>query len=340
MLKDSAVLSPSAEDDAGPPESITAVEVADITIAAAGVVNDDGGIPLAEKDEPPPSPGESSDSPKPHEGEVRSVYLRAISYLANARSNIVANRPIDVQPAVAVISDMIGLPYDMDAEFYQMTVEFGNETDYVYSHSVNTAIYCLKIGQRLGYPTKALLELGLAALLCDVGMFRIPDEIVHKKGKLSASEIDLIKSHPKLGEEVLLPFKKDFPKAVEAVLQHQERENGQGYPHGLKGDEISEYAKIIGICDSYEAMTHNRPHKKALMQTESIRELIGSKNQLFSPKIIKVFLDEISIFPIGSYVRLNNRNIGCVIATNRMNPLKPTIRSCSMKTADASLIPR
>jgi HD-GYP domain-containing protein (c-di-GMP phosphodiesterase class II) len=254
------------------------------------------------------------------------VYLRALAYLANARSNIEANRPIEVQPAAAVIKDMISLQYDMDAEFYQITVEFGNETDYVYSHSVNTAIYCLKVGQRLGYPPKALLELGLAALLCDVGMFRIPEEIVNKKGKLSASEIDAVKSHPKLGEEVLLPFKKDFPAAGEAVLQHQERENGQGYPRGLKGDEISEYAKIIGICDSYEAMTHNRPHKKALMQTESIRELIGSKNQLFSPKVIKAFLDEISIFPIGSYVRLNNRNIGCVIATNRMNPLKPTIR--------------
>ena len=260
------------------------------------------------------------------ENEIEALYMRARSYLRDVQEKLRRNADIDVDPAISIIRSIIGIRYEMEAEIYQLTVKFGHDEDYFFSHAVNTAIYSLKIGQRLGYSEKALLELGLSALLCDIGMYKIPADVLNKKGKLSLEEINLIKAHPQLSRDALISLQKEFPSVIDAIYKHQERENGQGYPDGLKGSEIPEYAKIIGICDSYEAMTHNRPHKKALMQTDSIRELIGSKNQLFSPKIIKAFLDEISIFPVGSYVRLNNRNIGCVVATNRSNPLKPTIK--------------
>ncbi|MDQ5985440.1 MAG: hypothetical protein CSYNP_01150 [Syntrophus sp. SKADARSKE-3] len=257
---------------------------------------------------------------------IKELYEQAYTYLHHIQEKLKKNLPINLEPAVGIIQSIIDMHYDMDAEIYQMTVNSGSGEDYFFSHATNTAIYALRIGQRLGYSKTELLDLGLAAFICDIGMFRIPDHVLNKQGKLSNDEIDLIKSHPILSREVLMPFKDRYQAVIDAVYEHQEREDGQGYPRRLKGDEISEYAKIIGICDSYEAMTHNRPHKKALMQTESIRELIGSKNRLFSPLIIKAFLDEISIFPIGSYVRLNNRNIGCVVATNRTNPLKPSIK--------------
>jgi len=112
----------------------------------------------------------------------------------------------------------------------------------------------------------------------------------------------------------------NYPNVGRAIYEHHERENGQGYPSGLKGDEISEYAKIIGICDSYEAMTHDRPHKKAAAQYSSVLQLAGSKDLLFSPNIVKIFLDEITLYPIGSYVRLNNKALCIVVGTNPNNP--------------------
>jgi len=156
-------------------------------------------------------------------------------------------------------------------------------------------------------------------------MFRIPDEILNKAGRLSDSEMNQIKRHPEIAVEILAPFAATYPKMIQAIYEHQERANGKGYPRGLQGEEICDYAQIIGICDSYEAMTHHRPHKKPLLQSDSIKELIASKPSLFQPRITKLFLDEISMYPIGSYVRLNNRNIGRVIATNKTNPLKPVI---------------
>ena len=176
------------------------------------------------------------------------------------------------------------------------------------------------------YSRTQLFELGFSALLYDVGIFRIPESITKKEGKLTDSEVALIRKHPEMGQDILSTFKEDHPWLPRVAYEHHERENGQGYPRGLKGEEICEYAKIVGIVDTYEAMIHNRPHRKAITQHVSVRELIWSKSLMFSSKIIKVFIKEISIYPIGSYVRLNNKAIGMVIATNEENPMKPVIK--------------
>jgi HD-GYP domain-containing protein (c-di-GMP phosphodiesterase class II) len=128
-----------------------------------------------------------------------------------------------------------------------------------------------------------------------------------------------------MGRELLRPYQEDHPWLLKTVYQHHERENGQGYPLGIKGDEITDYAKIIGLCDSYEAMTHSRPHRKAVMQYDSVKQLIESRERQFSPQILKLFLQELTIYPIGSYVKLNNAAIGRVIATNKFQPMRPVI---------------
>jgi HD-GYP domain-containing protein (c-di-GMP phosphodiesterase class II) len=183
----------------------------------------------------------------------------------------------------------------------------------------------LKIGLHESYTAQQLTELGLCCLLQNLGMFLIPDHIIEKRGALTAEELSVIRKHPETGRDLLRPFQADYPWLLTSVYQHHERENGQGYPLGIKGDDITEYAKIIGLCDSYEAMTHSRPHRKAFMQFDSMRQLIESREGPFSPQLLKEFLEELTIYPIGSYVRLNNTVIGRVIATNRSQPLRPVI---------------
>jgi HD-GYP domain-containing protein (c-di-GMP phosphodiesterase class II) len=185
--------------------------------------------------------------------------------------------------------------------------------------------YALKIGLHMSYTTQQLMELGVCCLLQNMGMFLIPDHIINKRGALTAEEISVIRKHPETGRDLLRPFQADYPWLLKSVYQHHERENGQGYPLGIKGDEITEYAKIIGLCDSYEAMTYSRPHRKALMQFDSVRQLIESKAGQFSPQVLKLFLEELTIYPIGSYVKLNNAAIGRVIATNKSQPMRPVI---------------
>lgn len=255
----------------------------------------------------------------------KRLYIEAENYLREVRANLLAGKSFSLERPVSVIERMIADPTLVD-EMYQLTVEIGHGDDMYLASPINSMVCSFKIGVRMGYgqaPPK-LAEVCLASLHHDIGMFLIPEAILHKEGKLTDEEFAVVKRHTETGRNILNAL--GHPHVARAVYEHHERESGQGYPQGLKGDEISEYAKIIGICDSYEAMTHNRPHKKAATQCLSVLELAGTKARLFSPGIVKIFLDEITLYPIGSYVRLNNKAIGIVVETNPSNPLKPTIQ--------------
>jgi len=256
--------------------------------------------------------------------DAEQTYRSLQGFILDVKDRVVKNQTIQLADALLLINRVVESKGVLE-RMYQLTIVYGHGEDYSISHPVNVMIYALKMGIRMGYSRVKLNELALAALLYDVGMFMIPDSVINKKDPFSDSELSLIKRHPEMGKNILYVFKDDYPWLYLAAQEHHERENGQGYPRGLKEDEIGEYAKIIGICDSYEAMTHYRPHKKAIMQFASVRELVETKNQMFSHKILKLFLEEISLYPIGSCVKLNNKAIGRVIATNADQPLKPII---------------
>ena len=259
----------------------------------------------------------------------QNIYTDAVNYLREMREGLpISEKPLRLERPLRMIEQMIAEPSLID-EMYQFTLAFGHSNDFEISSPVNNMIYCFKIGVRMGYTPFNLTEICLAALHHDIGMFLIPKAIIGKEGALTASDLTEIRKHTETGRDLLQSYDLAYPNLSRAVYEHHERESGQGYPLGIKGENICEYAKIIGICDSYEAMTHNRPHRKAAAQYISVLELAETKNMFFAPHIVKIFLDELTMYPVGSYVRLNNKSIGVVVGTNRSNPFKPTIRIVS-----------
>ncbi|MDO9528570.1 MAG: HD domain-containing phosphohydrolase [Syntrophales bacterium] len=256
--------------------------------------------------------------------QIKKFSLAVLNYIKEVKIRVVDNKSFEIEPALNIINEIINIP-DLIKEIYQSSVHLDYEEEYLISRLPNILVCVLKIGQSMGYSKTELLELGLSALLYDVGMFVVPENIIKKEGKLNDYEVSLVRKHVEMGRDILFPLRNDHPWLHRVAYEHHERENGQGYPRGLKGDEICEYAKIVGIIDVYDAMIHNRPHRKAMMQHMSVRELIGSKNLFFSSKIIKVFIKEISIYPVGSYVRLNTKATGVVIDTNEKNPMRPVV---------------
>ena len=262
---------------------------------------------------------------------LKKHHSTIVDYLEEVRRRVKNDERFDIKPAVDIINLIINTP-DLIEKFYQSTAlsrvlsHDYNEEKYLILHLTNVLTYALKIGTGLKYSREELLELGLSALLYDVGLFKIPKSIMGKKEKLTEAELGVIKKHTEVGKNILSRFQAEHPMLPRVAHEHRERENGNGYPKKLKGDEIYEHAKIIGLADTFDAMIHNRPYRKALGVHASAKELVGSKNSLFSSKIIKAFLDEMGIFPIGSYVGLNNMEIGKVIATSKAHPLKPTIK--------------
>jgi len=113
---------------------------------------------------------------------------------------------------------------------------------------------------------------------------------------------------------------------ADVVLQVHERSDGSGYPRGLKGGEISELASIIGLLDTYVAMIKQRPYRDKFLQSYAVKFLINEAKGLFPGKVLKVFLDQISLFPVHTHVRLNNKSIGLVLSTNKSQPMRPVIQ--------------
>ncbi len=196
----------------------------------------------------------------------------------------------------------------------------------VITNLINTTIIAIKIGIGLQYSRQDLMRLGVAAILHDVGMCLIPEEILNKPGSLSSEERNLIKQHPELGAQALRRLCPDADWIAEVVLQEHERAGGQGYPRGLKGEEIHEFAQAIGLADTFEALLHARPYRKRFLPHEAVRELVTKEKTSFPTKILKCVIQQFSVFPLGTHVRLNTGESAEVVELNPQYPLRPVVK--------------
>lgn len=198
--------------------------------------------------------------------------------------------------------------------------------DYTYFHSVNVAILSVVLGVALNLNRKALCELGLGALLHDIGKVFIIKELLNKPDKLTTEEFETIKSHPFLGYEYI---KKEFNipiKSYIAIMDHHEKYNGEGYPNGKALNKISLYGQIISVADVYDALVSNRPYRDALVPSEAMEYIMGGSGTLFDPELVNLFTRKVSPYPIGTCVNLSNNEIGIVLANYEDCCIRPKLR--------------
>lgn len=197
--------------------------------------------------------------------------------------------------------------------------------NYLAFHQARVSVLALRIGMGLGYEARRLGELGMAAALFDVGLWQVPDSVMRQADPLSPSEQELYRAHPRFSAALIRRWEAPSDVIVNAVLQHHEREQGQGYPQGLRGPAIHPDAKIIGLADSYAALTVPPAPRAGRPAHDAIREIVRSRHRAFDPVLIKALLQETSLFPPGTLVRVSSGEIGRVIALNRNHPLRPRV---------------
>jgi HD-GYP domain-containing protein (c-di-GMP phosphodiesterase class II) len=200
--------------------------------------------------------------------------------------------------------------------------------DYLVIHQTRVAILAARIGLNVGYDRPRAIALGMAGGVIDVALWQAPDGLLRRLDALTADEQAVYRSHPQRAATLLTHW--GAPDGlIEAVLQHHEREQGQGFPQHLSGGAISQDAKILGLIDAYTGLTLPASRKPGLRPHEAIREIVRSKHESFSPALIKALLSEISVFPPGTLVRLNTGEVGQVTAVNRNHPLRPRVEVVS-----------
>jgi len=191
-------------------------------------------------------------------------------------------------------------------------LDIKNADTYTFQHSLQVMTISLMVGKRIDLTKDQLHNLGMGAVLHDIGKLGVPKNILNKEGPLTQEETEILKMHPRIGFELLQDNPKIWPTARAVILQHHEKWNGSGYPKGLAEEEIHLYSRIVTPVNVYDALISKRPYMKSLPPHEAYNFIKEKTGTLFDPVIGKQFLDIVAPYPIGTWVKLSSGYIGLV----------------------------
>jgi HD-GYP domain-containing protein (c-di-GMP phosphodiesterase class II) len=266
---------------------------------------------------------------------AETVYLQFQYYVSSVFARILVNTAPDLAEMTIKVKELCDFVKN-DRRYILRELrnaEPATEQNYLVSHTAKSTILSIIIGSYLKLAGYRLIELGIAAILHETGMLRLPPETYMNSRSLNSGERNAILAHPALGYNLLKSF--DLPLAVTIpALEHHERENGGGYPRQLTGDKISLYSKIIAVACSYEAQTSRRPHKNAKDGFEGMMDLLKNQGKQYDDTVIRALVFSLSIYPIGLYVLLSNGRKGQVVDVDPGNPRYPLVQVLGVLTPE------
>ncbi len=194
------------------------------------------------------------------------------------------------------------------------------------SHSTNVAVIAGKLALGMALPSEEIVRAIQAGLVHDIGMARLPQILLANPGAFSDEERQELRTHPQLGAEALEPLGSRYEWLQQIVLQEHERRQGQGYPLGLKGGSIDPLAKLVAVADVFEALSHPRTYRSPNTALEALEQVASMGGEWFDPGVVAALVNEISAFPLDSYVQLTTGEIAQVLATNPENLFRPQVQ--------------
>lgn len=184
--------------------------------------------------------------------------------------------------------------------------------DYTAQHSMHVCMLAVAFAAHLALDDRRIAALGLGALLHDIGKLRVPLAILNKPGRLTEAEMMEIRRHPQHGIDILSDQPDMDPISLDVVLNHHERLDGSGYPRGIDGDEISQYSRILAICDVYDALTSDRVYHRGRTPADAIA-IMRDEAALLDTALLEAFIAFLGDYPVGTLVELNTGEVGLIV---------------------------
>jgi putative nucleotidyltransferase with HDIG domain len=249
----------------------------------------------------------------------KRVFFETVGTFKEVVTHIKGKQHADVRKLKRLVRKAVHLVMEDESILLGMTT-IKNYDEYTFNHSVNVAIYALAMGRRLGFSRSVLSELGITAMLHDIGKSKIPIEVLNKPAALDDEQWELMKKHPLMGVEIVLNLKQLGelnPKMVIGIFDHHLKNNLSGYPKLFRKKRVSLFGRIIQIADAYDAMTTPRIYKKVPFTPEqALAVMLKDREAHFDSTLLKLFIGIVGLYPVGSLVFLNTHEIGIVMKTN------------------------
>lgn len=290
-----------------------------------GEVHTEGDVAQSEADATAGSPEEKLLWLNQRQARYLELYSLLVEQVDRIFQDLVAGQTVSHDRIDAIVNEILDKVRSARTDMVQLILVGTDSPKKPGVSAVNCAILCTVIGITLKLLGHRLLQLTTGALLHDVGMLRIPAEILQKKGKLTPEEQQQVHTHPVYGYRIISKELK-YPEDVALLaLQHQERWDGKGYPRRLKGEDIHLSARIVAVADAYEAMVNVRPYRNPVISYSAMKAILSDNSRHFDPQVLRAFVESLGIYPIGSIVQLNNSAIGRVVENHGDAPLRPRV---------------
>lgn len=256
---------------------------------------------------------------------AKNVHAEATRFVKSFMQDARLGKTPDVEEAAALVERTTDSVL-RNAGALLSLCQVRDKDQYTFLHSVSVCALMIAFGRSLGFTREDLHQLGLGGLMHDLGKAFVPDAILNKPGKLTDEEFAIIKRHPADGHKMLLEISGIGATPLAIVIQHHERIDGRGYPHGLAGDALERIGRMGAICDIYDAITADRAYHRAIPPTRALRNMLEWSGNHLDRGLVQTFIRTIGIYPVGSLVRLESAKLAVVLEQSDADLLTPVVR--------------
>ncbi len=255
---------------------------------------------------------------------ARKIKKEAVNLMQQAMASVQEGKQVDVDRAFQLVQSM-GASISRNPDALIMLTRIKKKDEYTLLHSISVSSLVLAFCNSCRLPYDMTINMATGALLHDIGKIQVPVEILNKPGRLTREEFAVMKKHSAYSAAILNQSKGLPEDAFDIALHHHERYDGTGYPDGLKGEGITFGSRVTSICDVYDAITSARCYRRGLDRVAGLRKLYEWSDYHFDKELTFEFIHCIGVYPIGTYVRLENELSGVVTASTE-NVLQPVVR--------------
>ena len=249
----------------------------------------------------------------------------ASSLISGLMNDVKLGKQVEVERVNPMVDQMVSSIFrNQDAMLSLQRVR--SRDQYTFEHSVGVAVLLVTFAKELGLERDKIQEIGVGAMLHDIGKIKVPDAILNKPGKLTDSEFAIMRKHVVYSADILSDTPGVSHTALAVAAQHHERFDGSGYPYRLKGEKISQYGQMAAIVDVYDAITADRCYHKGQEPTAVLRKLLEWSQHHFNPTLVQQFIRCVGIYPVGTLVRMESGRLAVVTEASEKGPLYPTVR--------------